>query len=228
MKGANCYHDFHPFFKGISKRIYSDEELDRMNAEENTPKEYNGKQYTTYEALQRQRRLETTLRAQRQEIKLLEQGHASEDDILAAKARYYKTSSEYAEFSKEMGLPQQRERVSVDGLKNIGQFPKDRILKNAAGNDIIKVDKASLRFAPNSITQLINKKGGITRNYYGKTGGQVKQISNNDHSHIKESKFGKHGEHAHDYYYDEAKKRIVHDEARELTDKERKENADIL
>lgn len=119
LKGANCYHDFHPFFKGISKRIYSDEELDRMNSEENTPKKYNGKQYTTYEALQRQRRLETTLRAQRQEIKLLEQGHASEDDIIAAKARYFKTSHEYVEFSKEMGLPQQRERVAVDGLGTI-------------------------------------------------------------------------------------------------------------
>lgn len=115
----SCYHSFHPFFPGISKRLYNDEDLDRMNAEENTPKEYNGKQYTTYEALQRQRRIESTLRRKREEIALLEKGGASEDDILAAKAKYHALSSEYARFSKAMNLPQQRERISVDGFKGV-------------------------------------------------------------------------------------------------------------
>lgn len=113
LKGANCRHDFHPFFPGISKRLYTDEELDRMNAEENTPREYNGKQYTVYEATQRQRQLETKLRRKREEIELLENGGASEDDILAAKAKYHALSSEYAQFSKAMKLPQQRERVNI-------------------------------------------------------------------------------------------------------------------
>lgn len=127
LKGANCYHDFNPFFKGISKRTYSDEELDRMNKEENTPKQYGDKHYTTYEALQRQRRLETKMRAQRQEIKLLEDGGADEKDILTAKSRYNGTSAEYSRFSKAMELPQQRERVTVDGLGNIGV---DRVVKS--------------------------------------------------------------------------------------------------
>ena len=113
LKGANCRHDFHPFFPGISKRLYTDEELDRMNAEENTPREYNGKQYTVYEATQRQRQLETKLRRKREEIELLENGGANEDDILAAKAKYHALSSEYAQFSKAMKLPQQRERVNI-------------------------------------------------------------------------------------------------------------------
>lgn len=228
LKGANCRHDFHPFFPGISKRLYTDEELDRMNAEENTPKEYKGKQYTAYEATQRQRALETRIRAKREEITLLEKGGASEDDILAAKARYHALSNEYSKFSKAMGLPQQRERINVDSLLNIGKYPKDKILKNAVGNDIILVNKTKLTFAPNTITQVVNKRGGITRNYYGKTGVQIKQISNNDHGHIKESKLGKHGEHAHDYHFDNDKKRTVHEKARELTSEERKENADII
>jgi hypothetical protein len=90
-----------------------------MNKEENTPKEYGGKQYTVYEALQRQRRLETALRKKREEIHLLEQGEASEDDILAAKAKYHGLSNEYARFSKAIDLPQQRERISVDGRKGV-------------------------------------------------------------------------------------------------------------
>ena len=101
--------------------------------------------------MQKQRRLETTLRAQRQEIKLLEQGHASEDDIIAAKARYFKTSSEYAEFSQEMGLPQQRERITVDGLGTIKNTPKTsnistekslETVEKSGESDIIKTEKS--------------------------------------------------------------------------------------
>jgi hypothetical protein len=131
LKGANCYHDFHPFFPGISKRLYNDEDLDRMNAEENTPKEYKGRQFTTYEALQRQRRIESTLRRKREEIALLEKGGASEDDILAVKAKYHALSDEYVKFSKAMNLPQQRERISVDGFKGVDtSFGKPAEIEN--------------------------------------------------------------------------------------------------
>lgn len=60
------------------------------------------------------------MRAQRQKIKLLEEGGADEDDIINARCRYRGTSAEYARFSKAMDLPQQRERVYIDGLKNVG------------------------------------------------------------------------------------------------------------
>lgn len=119
--GANCYHDYYPVVPGISKPTYTPEEIEEFNRKENEPVEYNGKTYTKYEATQHQRKLETTMRAQRQEIKLLKEGGANEDDLIAARARYRGTSAEYARFSKAMDLPQQRERVTVDGLGNIGQ-----------------------------------------------------------------------------------------------------------
>lgn len=59
------------------------------------------------------------MRRKREEIALLEKGSTSEDDILAAKAKYHALSSEYAQFSKAMDLPQQRERISVDGFKGV-------------------------------------------------------------------------------------------------------------
>ena len=113
--GANCYHDYYPFIPGISERTYTDRELAKMNREENTPREFGGKQYTKYEALQRQRRLETTMRAQKQKINLLEAGGADEKTLLTAKVRYRTMSYEYTRFSKAMGLPEQRERVRVSG-----------------------------------------------------------------------------------------------------------------
>lgn len=118
--GANCYHNYYPFIKGVSERTYTDEELDRMNQEDNEKREFRGKSYTKYEALQRQRKLETVMRAERQEIKLLTEGGAGDDDIMSANARYNKTSDEYARLSKAMNLPQQRQRVNIDGLGNIG------------------------------------------------------------------------------------------------------------
>lgn len=118
--GANCYHSYYPVIPGISAPTYTEEELDEMNRQENIPIDYNGKQYTKYEALQRQRQLETRMRAERQKIKLLQDGEADETDIMLARAKYRGTSQEYTSFSKAMDLPQQRQRVTVDGLGNIG------------------------------------------------------------------------------------------------------------
>lgn len=123
--GANCYHSYSPFIKGIDTPTYSEEELDRMNEEENTPKEYNGRQYTAYEAQQRQRQLETAMRADRQKIELLTQGGADDDTITGAKVRYFQRQDEYVKFSKAMGLPQQWERVTVNGKNALGsKLPK--------------------------------------------------------------------------------------------------------
>ena len=116
--GANCYHDYYPVIPGLSKPTYTEEELEEMNRQENIPVEYNGKEYTKYEALQRQRYLERKMRAERQEIKLLKDGGVDEDDIINARCRYRGTSQEYTRFSKAMDLPQQRERVTIDGLGN--------------------------------------------------------------------------------------------------------------
>lgn len=101
-------------------------------------------------------------------------------------------------------------------------------ISNAIGQKIYIVSRTVVRNGPpNGITQLQNKKGGIDRNYYDENGFQIKQISNNDHGHKKESTFGNHGEHAHNYEKNE-KGIPLHKEARELTQDEIIENGDIL
>ena len=102
-----------------------------------------------------------------------------------------------------------------------------RILTNAAGQRIIKVERVSTIGPKNVITQKVNAKGGVDRNYYDDSGRQFKQISNHDHGHKKESVFGNHGEHAHDYTWSDDGK-PGRSMARELSPKERKENSDIL
>nr|WP_308743210.1 phage minor capsid protein [uncultured Anaerocolumna sp.] len=112
--GVNCYHDFYGFIPGVSVRTYTDEQLEELNSKENTPKEYKGKEYTSYEATQRQRKLETLMRKQRQDIKLLEYAGADKEDIAIAKIKYRSTMEQYVDFSKKMKLPQQRERIYIN------------------------------------------------------------------------------------------------------------------
>lgn len=232
LKGINCYHDYKPFPPG-SARTYTDEQLQKMLDAENTPREYNGKQYTTYEALQQQRKMERGMRAQREKIKLLQEGGADDQEIILAKAKYQGQMQTYKDFSEKMKLPEQKARIMQDGLK--GKFMPTKAelekiapptLKNAAGQDIIEVKRTTLTGTPNSITQLTSKRGGIERNYYDENGKQYKQISNNNHGNAKMHPYGKNGEHAHDYVYEDGK--LIDRPTRELTENERKENLDIL
>lgn len=124
LHGANCYHDYYAFIPGVSVRTYTDGQLEQMIKEENTPKEYNGKQYNTYEALQQQRKMETSMRKTRQDIQLLKDGGSDETEITLKKAKYYGQMQTYEAFSKKMGLPLQKQRIYQDGLK--GTFSDKR------------------------------------------------------------------------------------------------------
>ena len=120
--GINCYHIRFPFLPGISKRKYTDEWLEEQNRKENVKHEFHGKQYDTYGALQYQRKLERTIRKQKQDIALLKKAGADSDDITAAKSRLRLTNKTYVDFSKEMGLRQQRERLKVSEVKPTKEF----------------------------------------------------------------------------------------------------------
>lgn len=113
LAGWNCRHTYYPFIPGISERLYTDEQLDAMNEKENTPKEWNGKKYTSYEASQKQRKMETSIRAWKRKVQLLKDGGASGDVIDAAKCRYRTIMDEYARFSEAMKMPQQKERFYI-------------------------------------------------------------------------------------------------------------------
>lgn len=114
--GANCRHNYMAFVPGVSVRTYTDEQLAEMNRQEQQKREWNDKKYTAYEATQKQRKMETSMRVQRERIKLLQDGKADKDTIMLEKAKYQGQLNEYARFCKRIGLPQERERIYLDGL----------------------------------------------------------------------------------------------------------------
>ena len=111
LKGWNCGHDYYPFIPGVSERLYPDEWLEEQNARENTPVRFRGKEYTAYEATQQQRRMETSLRAQREKVQLLREGGADKEDITIAQCKYQARLEAYRAFSAAMKLPEQAERI---------------------------------------------------------------------------------------------------------------------
>lgn len=131
LEGANCYHERYPFIPGITERNWTDEWLEEQNRKENTPKEFKGKEYTLYEAKQRQRQMETAMRAQREKVQLLKTGGADPEEITVARAKYQGQLNEYAGFSKTMGLKQERERIYYDQRGRVA-LPNDKQKEIAA------------------------------------------------------------------------------------------------
>ena len=104
--GANCRHNYTPFIPGVMERTYTDEQLENIDP---PPFEYEGKQYTHYEATQQQRAIERAVR----KWKRREAAATDTADKLASQARIRALKQKYKEFSKAADLRMQPERMKA-------------------------------------------------------------------------------------------------------------------
>lgn len=148
LLGWNCYHEYYPFFPGISERNWTDEWLEEQNRKENTPKTFNGKEYTLYEAKQRQRQMETAMRAQRENVELLKKGNADPDDVMLARAKYQGQLNEYSRFCKKMGLTEERERIYLDMRGRVAP-------SKAQMNKIVKISSLDNLFEKSKLSRVL-------------------------------------------------------------------------
>ena len=82
-------------------------------------------------------------------------------------------------------------------------------------------------YRPNAVVETRFPKRQIDRIFYDGQGHMSIQIHSGDHGYPKSHRRGVHGEHAHEFVYDD-NGTIISRFERELTDAERKENSDIL
>lgn len=123
LGGINCRHNKYPFIEGISKRTYTDEELEEIN---NRTVTYKGKEYGEYEATKIQRQKERKIRELKRELAGYEEIMLnSKDDNLLAQARgkfnkkmndLKKAEKELRQFIKETGLKRDAARERVYGF----------------------------------------------------------------------------------------------------------------
>lgn len=157
LLGVNCYHMYFPYFPGISTRNYTDEWLDEQNRKESIPKEFNGKEYTLYEAKQRQRQMEVAMRAQREKVQLLEKGGADPDEVMLMKAKYQGQLNEYARFSRKMGLKEERERIYLDMRGRVAPEKNMKMFTRKTEDAIIKSGRMYRKKSSDSIEPMPKK-----------------------------------------------------------------------
>ncbi|MCI7498577.1 MAG: phage minor capsid protein [Oscillospiraceae bacterium] len=112
LKGWNCRHDFYPVIDGISEPSYTEEELQNIDP---PPFEYEGKTYTYYEATQRQRYMERSMRKTKREI-LAADATGDKDRFTEKSVLLRRQREEYGKLSKAAGLLTQNQRTQVDGF----------------------------------------------------------------------------------------------------------------
>ena len=110
--GANCRHSWWPYIEGVSERTYTDAELEAMKPENRPKIKFEGREYDDYQATQKQRQIERTIRKQRR-LKAAYEAAGLTEDAAAAGSRLKILNQKYREFSKAAGLPEQRERMKV-------------------------------------------------------------------------------------------------------------------
>lgn len=109
--GANCRHTWFPFIEGIMERTYTDEQLESMKAE-NHKFTFEGKEYDGYNATQKQREIERTIRKIKREQAAFKASGLKQEE-LATSTAIQRLNTKYKEFSKAAGLPEQKERMKV-------------------------------------------------------------------------------------------------------------------
>ena len=237
--GWNCRHSFFAIDPDLSEPAYTEAELAALDAKNI---EYKGKLYSRYEISQKQRALERKVRAAKKSY-LAEDAAGLDTAQSAVKLRQARQS--LAQFVKDTGGRNDSARTFVQGFgrseasrataqarREVEKYTAYRYNRN--GTIVVTDDRTgeahsrvSATYRPFAVVGTTSQRGAQQdRTFYDAEGRMVRQISNGPHGNRKKHPYGQHGEHAHDIIW--ADGRITGRPTRELTDDERKENADIL
>lgn len=129
---------YYPFIEGVSERAYTDQELADIDS---PPVTFEGRRYTAYEATQKQRSLERTIRKQRR-LKAAYEAAGLAEDAAAAGSRLKILNRKYREFSRAAGLPEQRERMRAAFADDASARKAAEALEKRAKSDIIGLNKS--------------------------------------------------------------------------------------
>lgn len=114
----NCYHKIFPIIVGVSEPLYTDEQLKKIQEDNEKGFEYEGKHYTMYEGTQLQRKIETEIRRQKEkQILAKASGEDFKQDVIDAQSKITALNRKYNELCKTSGLKPKKQRMSVSGYR---------------------------------------------------------------------------------------------------------------
>ena len=113
--------------------------------------DYEGRHYTMYQATQRQRQFERSIRKQKRRILVAEQNPGDKERLQQAQIKYQVLDQEYKRFSKAAGLRLQHERMEMAGFGPKRVRAAEKTLENKLRYDkMISEIKAAGNFSQNA------------------------------------------------------------------------------
>lgn len=115
----NCYHRPFRIVLGISKPLYTKKQLEEIKEKNNDGFDFDGNHYTMYEASQLLRKIERTIRKDK-DIQILAKSSGDKDLTLQMQTSITQLTTKYRQICKISGLPNQlKTRGSVSGYRRI-------------------------------------------------------------------------------------------------------------
>lgn len=145
----NCRHLVHYIILGVSRRLYTDEQLDRWEKANRKGCEIDGKHYTNYEATQLMRKLETKIRKEK-DVAIMAQ--TSGDDVLRRECQSNITqlTRKYDQVAEAAGLRKRYEKTYVDGFKPVENAKTiENLVEKSEKNGIIEANRIGIQFFAN-------------------------------------------------------------------------------
>ena len=114
----NCYHYIFSIVLGVSEPEYTQEQLDKIIADNEKGFTFDGKHYTLYEGTQLQRRIETQVR-QLKDRHILAVAMGDDDEVGICQRKIRLLTQKYNELSRVSGLKPNKARMTVSGYKRM-------------------------------------------------------------------------------------------------------------
>ena len=114
----NCYHRISNVVLGVSKPMYTEEQLNEIQETNLKGFEYEGKHYTMYEGTQLQRRIETEIRKAK-DTQILARSAGDNDLVGQSQLKITQLTHKYNELCNVSGLAPVKQRMSVSGYRRV-------------------------------------------------------------------------------------------------------------
>lgn len=114
----NCYHYIFSIVLGISKPIYSDEQLEKIKERNKDGFEFRGQHYTLYQGTQLQRQIETEVRKAK-DVQIMARESGQENVVKEAQENISHLSKMYQELANASKLPTKKKRMSVPNYRRV-------------------------------------------------------------------------------------------------------------
>lgn len=127
LKGANCTHDFYPYWEGAS--------IIPEDIKEPDPRTIGGKTYTYYESTQKQRQMERQIRATKREIEAIKSIGGDAQDL---QNKLRGQMADYKSFSKAAGLKERDNRLRVESGTFILNRKKSKVADHKSADYLMR------------------------------------------------------------------------------------------